>query len=747
MRRLGRWILRHRMALAIVFFLVGNHLIDWGPFNLLVTFAQTTQVTGQVLDTTQIPYAGAQMKAQLVFAGTPVSNPTVTISVLSQCRANGFGSAPCQVPFTPSNGPFNLDSAGNIPGGGITLQDNTQVTPSGTQWAFSVNTAGNPPPLGTGPQTCSATLTISGASQIISSSFAACPKLSNAANSASKFDTNGVYVATNCGGASNCVAVNDNVLVSQNVSYSNGSGGVTTLASDPAFVAQAGLIAFAAGRCTGDVSRCFTDCPQSSLTVVSAHSATLSNPCTNTSSGTANANNLAWGLDDGPSLVNAFNLLFPLSFASTGLIPQPTKALFLPCGMMFTSVNPFITNVTLSTQGGAIQGCGGGGGTVIIPLPKMNGTSTGGALFADNGGNLDNNGRNLAGWHLRDFSFWGLGGNVKDASATFTASEPGIFLNITDEMDNVWVIGWLWADASTPIGVLNLDGLMVNSGSFAGGYTPCVLQANLGVTSTMIGGSCGGATGTSLVFSSAANQAMITVGVYVNQSFGTGFGTNNAGGIWNDYGSHDTQGHNNTGGVSLFHGSLLDQFGGGHSALVVASGSVHLVSTQLIGSGAIITQTGGTIFDDCGNVLGGTAGVFTANGVVGSCSLSQEITNPAVASRNTTLGTTQLLPTNRFPGPDIVIELYAYDSAAGASCTGNTTVLWTISYTDPTGTAQTSTATETITTNGGSTGGDALKVLFPISVNSGTVVNYSATYTIGTGCVTGPSFASQLKVI
>jgi hypothetical protein len=158
---------------------------------------QTTQVTGQVLDVNNIPYAAAQMKAQLVFAGTPVSNPTVTISVLSQCIANGFGSAPCQVPFTPSNGPFNLDSGGNIPGGGITLQDNTQVTPSGTTWAFTVNTAGTPPPLGTGPQTCNATLTISGANQSISSSFSACPKLSNAglpggSNGQLQYNKNGV---------------------------------------------------------------------------------------------------------------------------------------------------------------------------------------------------------------------------------------------------------------------------------------------------------------------------------------------------------------------------------------------------------------------------------------------------------------------------------------------------------------------------------------------------------------------------
>jgi hypothetical protein len=146
--------------------------------------AQTTLVTGKAIDTNGIPYAGAQISAQLVFAGTPVSSPTVTISVLATCRANGFGSAPCQVPFNPSNGPFQLDPGGNIPGGGITLQDNALVTPSGTQWAFKINSAGNPPPIGTGPQTCTATLTITGASQSVSTSFAACPALAVLASGA-----------------------------------------------------------------------------------------------------------------------------------------------------------------------------------------------------------------------------------------------------------------------------------------------------------------------------------------------------------------------------------------------------------------------------------------------------------------------------------------------------------------------------------------------------------------------------------
>jgi hypothetical protein len=143
-----------------------------------IAFAQTTQVTGTITDAQGIPYAGAQMTVGLTFAGTPVSNPTVTINVLAQCRANGFGSAPCQVPFSPTNGPFTLDPTGSIPGGGITLQDNTQVTPSGAKWTFSISLApGILPPFGTGPQTCSGTLTISGGSQSITGAIT-CPLLS-----------------------------------------------------------------------------------------------------------------------------------------------------------------------------------------------------------------------------------------------------------------------------------------------------------------------------------------------------------------------------------------------------------------------------------------------------------------------------------------------------------------------------------------------------------------------------------------
>jgi hypothetical protein len=91
------------------------------------------------------------------------------------------------------------------------------------------------------------------------------------------------------------------------------------------------------------------------------------------------------------------------------------------------------------------------------------------------------------------------------------------------------------------------------------------------------------------------------------------------------------------------------------------------------------------------------------------------------------------------------VKLYAYDSAAGVACTGNTTVTWTLSYTDPTGTAQTNTAVETITTNGGTTGGDRLQSVFTIATNASSAITYSTVVAAGASCTTTPSYAALIK--
>jgi hypothetical protein len=163
--------------------------------------------------------------------------------------------------------------------------------------------------------------------------------------------------------------------------------------------------------------------------------------------------------------------------------------------------------------------------------------------------------------------------------------------------------------------------------------------------------------------------------------------------------------------------------------------------------GQVFLNNAGAVFNDFG---GGTFSSFAGSGPVnGVQSLIGNQLNTAVASRNTALGTTTLLAsTASVAGQNSVLtlSLYAYDSAAGASCTGNTTVTWTISYTDPTNTVQTQTATETITTNGGATGGDKLQQTFTFQIKGGTAVTYSTAYTPGSGCVTNPSYAAQLTL-
>lgn len=135
------------------------------------TWAQTTSVSGTVTDPNGVPYAG----------GTVVMNcvggcSTVTITSQAQCTAAGAGSAPCNLPFPGTVGPARLDATGSFT---ITLYSNTSINPGGSQWAFTVGLSpGILPPLGTGPQSYTVNITVTGATQSVSSTLtAAAPSL------------------------------------------------------------------------------------------------------------------------------------------------------------------------------------------------------------------------------------------------------------------------------------------------------------------------------------------------------------------------------------------------------------------------------------------------------------------------------------------------------------------------------------------------------------------------------------------
>lgn len=112
--------------------------------------AQFTVVTGNVTDPNGLPWANGTVSAQIV--PSPGTNP----------QLNG-GS------FTMQTGPLPIDTAGNFT---LRLADNTVVTPSGSLWKFTFNiTPGGLLPLGTGSQTFSVTLSISGGSQSITTNL------------------------------------------------------------------------------------------------------------------------------------------------------------------------------------------------------------------------------------------------------------------------------------------------------------------------------------------------------------------------------------------------------------------------------------------------------------------------------------------------------------------------------------------------------------------------------------------------
>lgn len=715
-------------------------------------FAQRTIVSGTVTDSTGLAYSGAKLAVSLV---APV----------------GSGGAYLNGAQIGTISPVTLDSNGSFL---LNLPDNTLVQCANaqgqlvtcvpqTQWAFAVTLSpGIAPPLGTGPQTCNATLTISGVSQSVSSSFSACPPIAKVATSVAITPTiNAVYASPSCpAAATNCFTVNNDGQVTTDGIYSAGSTTVGTQNTDVAFVGsgasgpEIGKAEFGTFNCPGTVSNCNDNCPQGTIqSVTDAHHVVVSIACTNTSSAGAHTNNWFWGHDDAAQLTAAFNVIIN----GSGTANNQRQNLFLPCGMMFMGAPSFVIPAGIRNTNGGISGCGGGGATVIVPLPRMNCNTAGGCLIADNTQPLENPGSNLAGWVFKDITFWGGGTDVKDPAATYSNPTAGIATSLFDSLVDVFVIGWVWNNATAVVGLQSNGSQWYQSGSVAGGTTSCQLAGSVGVPAAMFGGQCGGSVGATLgvalkiinpVFGGNENFAE-TNGVYVNQGGGL-INASVANSVYWSKGDNITQTFINQSGTTFLTGTTINQFGSGQPALQMQGGIVHMTALTWLSQGTTFNISGGTIFDDCGVAVPntGTAGTFTGGTVLGNCSISDIITNPTVTSRNASLSSQILVPAIRLPytGP-MNVKLYAFDVApAGSGCTGNTTVVWTISYTDNTGTAQTQTATETITTNGGSTGGDKLATTFTFSTNGVTAISYSTTYTIGTGCTTGPSYAAQLAV-
>jgi hypothetical protein len=136
------------------------------------SWAQRTVVSGTIADPGGVPYAGASLTVML-------SLPTGALGAY----LNG-----AQIAGTV--GPVQLDATGSFL---VQLADNTQIKCANaigqivacvpqTQWNFAITLSpGVLPPFGLGPKTCSASLTITGASQTVTSSFS-CPAIVRTSN-------------------------------------------------------------------------------------------------------------------------------------------------------------------------------------------------------------------------------------------------------------------------------------------------------------------------------------------------------------------------------------------------------------------------------------------------------------------------------------------------------------------------------------------------------------------------------------
>src|SRR6266550_2320594 len=129
-------------------------------FALTAHSQNTTVVTGTITDANGIPYSGATVYIELAPA-LPAGTVTGTLPA-------GFVCCQPETTTTDKNGAFT-----KLLGSNAAMQ-------AGKQWKFTVTEPGIAAPMGTGAQTFTATITISGASQDVSATLsAAAPNLSN----------------------------------------------------------------------------------------------------------------------------------------------------------------------------------------------------------------------------------------------------------------------------------------------------------------------------------------------------------------------------------------------------------------------------------------------------------------------------------------------------------------------------------------------------------------------------------------
>lgn len=411
-------------------------------------------------------------------------------------------------------------------------------------------------------------------------------------------------------GSTTCTQIVGDMNFDVDATFTASSPTVTTSSSAPAFVAGSvpTQVGFGTYNCNvNNEANCTNNCPQSTMTFVSAHVVTLSNNCTNNSSVTAHTNVFVWCTDDGTALTTAVNQMFP-----SGGNSAQTQELDLPAGGMCMGNNPFVVPFVNPRQNPIIIR---GHNTEIVPLPNMNcnaGNNSNVGLM--DMGFLNNAAGNIGSSDAAyDITFWGGGTSDKGSSATYANPCYGIQTHYGENFYNVWVVGWVWnRSVSTPAYGWNLFGSQeLGSGDYAGGNFGAQCQGFNGAPTSIFGGNWGGGVANAFkIVGSSGDGGCNTHGVYLDQvtganaSIASQYGVQVTAGTYRDFGSEG--GIWVGGGDAWLNSTMADGFSATDD-LHVAGGTVSLSNVQFTSH---IEQSAGTLIFIGGNHAAGTTAPF-----------------------------------------------------------------------------------------------------------------------------------------
>lgn len=396
-----------------------------------------------------------------------------------------------------------------------------------------------------------------------------------------------------------------------------GTGTVTTLSSDPPFVAgDVGKKFLSTTNCdaTNGYITCYKAFPPGTITAYNGpHSVSVSTVpiFTPTSNGTNFTGWFLWGHDDGAAINAAWNAAQTL----------PGMSLRLPCGAMFIGQPPFISASTGGVYNPSISGCSGGG-TLFVPTADFNySLASGGLIYSYPATNFAGFGtlfQNAVIWsQIRDLTIWGAG---MDGNAVTT--QLPIFNLSVASLNNVWINAWNW-NASVPANTMpamKATSLSVNnSGAWSAGTGGLLYTGDQSPTNqiSVIRNCLFGVQGNANTPGNPGYALQMQGGHltsescqwYAPQSGGAVKGVNITGGVWTSIGDQSS-GITATGGainLTDTQTSLLGVYGVQNQGAIVRAQNSELSS---------YTQSAGTLIDEGGNYACATIGWVGCSGAI-----------------------------------------------------------------------------------------------------------------------------------